>query len=273
MENQTISSEHRQKAVDWIKSKARDIDQGLSILKDASYKPHVVVNFEKNKTRRDIPRKLENQIRLYIRYCTNPVADNPIHFDEVPFFDPEKGLIPDLEKFADREYPPIIKRIVTECSDLYKHRSMLHKDMKAVGEQNDEESMAKRKSIYISMDTASRRLDVLYGYFKEYKKDGTIPPASIFDETLDDTFQPEDSPKEDEKELLMPEDLAELKKMQNNWRTKILKANNQLEYQLDKKGKKPNPMPDGPKRILKEKHLARLEKEKEAIDLKVAELS
>lgn len=270
MDNQIVKTEFRQKAVEWLNSKDRNFDQGISILKDAGYKPFVVENFEKNKSRRDVPDKLLKEIRLYIRYSINP--DSPEHEDEVPFVDPEESFETNIEKLLSNEYPPLVKQLLTEHRDLYTGRSIMHKDLKAVGEQNDEKSTAERKRIGAMIDASSRRMDILWPAFKEYQETGKEPDASLFEKPFDPASIVATPPKEENK-LILPNNMEELKKMSENWRTKLLKAENMLEFQTVKKGTKPNLMPAGPKRILQEKKIAKLKEEKEAIDLKIAELA
>ncbi|MDH6355490.1 hypothetical protein M2132_001833 [Dysgonomonas sp. PH5-45] len=68
----------------------------------------------------------------------------------------------------------------------------------------------------------------------------------------------------------LPDSIEELKKMSENWRTKILKAENMLNYQSEsKKGKEPNPMPEGIKRINLINRILILKKEKANIDAKI----
>ncbi|GAB6122293.1 hypothetical protein [Dysgonomonas termitidis] len=269
----TIKTDSRQQAVDWLNTKERSIDKGLTILKEAGYKPFVVANFEKNRNRSDIPKKLLAEMRGYIRYCTNPDAGSPAHEDEPPLLDPET-FIPQLEKELPEEYPAIVKRLVSEVRELYTARSLQHQALKTTGEGNDEKSNAERKRIGLIIDTASRRMDTLWKAFEAYKQDGTLPDEALFAEP----FDPEKiamevlEPKKEEPTFTLPDDPEALKKMSENWRTKLAKAENRLEYQKDKKGAKPNPMPAGPKRIAQEKRVAQLREEKLAIDTKIAEL-
>lgn len=75
-------------------------------------------------------------------------------------------------------------------------------------------------------------------------------------------------------ELIIPDNLEELKKMSENWRTKILKAENMLNYQSEsKKGKEPNPMPVGNKRTKLEGRIALLKEQKALIDSNIENLS
>lgn len=269
----TPKTEFRQEAIDWQNSKDRSIEKGLAILKKAGYKPTVIENFEKNKDRRDIPKKVLIEMRNYVRYCTKPDINNALHEDELPFINPEEKFS-NIEQLLQKEYPASIKKLLTEFRDLYIERSKQHNALKSVSETNDEKSMAERKRIGVIMDAASRRMDTLWKAFEEYSESGKEPDESLFTEP----FNPEtivkdktDQPKV--KALILPDNVDELKKMSENWRTKISKAENKLNFQSDnKKGKKPNPMPAGPKRITQEKRIAKLKEEKTAIDTKIAEL-
>ena len=272
MDNQKVKIEFRQEAVEWLNSTERDFNKGINILKAAEYKPYVVDNFEKNKNRGDVQKKLLAEIRLYIRYCTNPESGNPIHEDEPPFVDPEKAFETNIETLLSNEYPPLVKQLLTEYRDLYTGRSIMHKDLKAVGEQNDEQSTTERKRLLAIIDASSRRMDVLWPAFEEYRTSGNEPEASLFEKPFDPANIVVIPPKE-VKEFTLPDGVDQLKKMSENWRTKLHKAENMLEFQTAKKGTKPNPMPEGPKRILQEKKISQLKEEKDAIDLKIANLA
>jgi len=269
----TPKTEFRQEAIDWQNSKSRSIEKGLAILKKAGYKPNVVENFERNKDRRDIPKKVLAEIRNYVRYCTKPDANNALHEDELPLINPEEKFS-NIEQLLQEEYPASVKKLLTEFRDLYTERSKQHNALKAVGEANNEKSMVERKRIGIIMDAASRRMDALWKVFEEYKKSGKEPEDSLFEKPFNpETIVKEKTEKKKETIIELPENVDELKKMSENWRSKILKAETKLEYQSEsKKGKKPNPMPAGPKRISQEKRIAKLKEEKTAIDTKLAEL-
>lgn len=268
----TPKTEFRQEAIDWQNSKDRSLEKGLYILKNAGYKPAVIENFEKNKGRRDIPKKVLIEIRNYVRYCTKPDINNAMHEDELPFINPEEKFS-NIEQLLQQEYPTSVKILLTEFHELYTERSKQHNTLKAVGEANDEKSMAERKRIGIIMDAASRRMDTLWKAFEEYRESGIEPNESLFEKPFNpETIVKENSDQTKVKLLPLPDSIEDLKKMSENWRTKIVKSENKLNYQSEKKGTKLNPMPSGPKRITQEKRIAKLKEEKTAIDTKLAEL-
>jgi len=269
-----ISPEVRQKVVDWVNSKSKDLNTGLEILASTGYKPHVCANFIAHKRRQDIPTKLESELRLYLRYYANP--SNSIHQDEELETDEKKELkvLGNIEKeLQNEEYPPIIKQLLTEYSTDYTKRSIAHKELKAVGEDNSEESCEKRKELLFLIACSSLRQDAFWKAFEAFKTDGTLPNDELFaDKYIPAVNEETDENKEKESEFVLATDLDKLKKQSDNWRGKISKAKNQLDFCSDKKEDKPNPMPAGPKRITKEKKVAQLIAEKLQIDTAIANL-
>ncbi len=271
MNTENVKKEFRQQAIDWLNSK-RDLDKGISLLEEAGYKPDVMKNFRKNMTRRDIPRKVETEVRLYIRYCTNPgkvdIDENKLPEDDTDLR--EETFAGTLEKELQNEYPPEVKNLLTEFSDLYKARSMYHKDMKAVGEKNDAESKSERKRIGAMIGASSHRMNELYKHWEAYKADGTLPPEDLFKEPFDPEKKTETKPAETT--VTLPDSPEELKKLKENLRVKIARSENQLLYQSNKKEEKENPMPAGPKREKTEKNLEEMKATQKAVELKLVEL-
>ena len=58
--------------------------------------------------------------------------------------------------------------------------------------------------------------------------------------------------------------------MKKNAGVRLLRTQNKLDYQSDKKGDAPNPMPEGPERVKLETRLENIKKEIEAIDMAIA---
>lgn len=273
------TAEMRQEAIDWLNGK-RDTEKGLEILEKSGYKPHVSAIFRKNVTRKDIPGKVLLEIRNYLRYFATPTSE--VHKDELTEDEISDQLneraLSNIEKeLANEEYPQIIKQLLTEFHGLYQQRSILHKGLKEVGEGNDLKSTTERKRILFVTDAISRRMDALWQAMEAYKADGTLPSEELFATSFDPdkVVVPEDDKKEPEKpksELVLATDVDGLKKQSENWRTKLSKAQNRLDYQDEKKANKPNPMPEGPKRITLIKRIDQLKAEKETIDLALANM-
>lgn len=269
------SSKLREKVANYINKDARrkNVEAGLDLMKETGYKPNVYNLFFENKFRRDIPQKLDRELRNYMRYAIAP--DDTDHQDietEVP--NAENVIIENVEveiKSIDgKEYPDAVKKVLTAYSDLYKQRSILHKKLKQIGESNSDEDVLTRKNIASAIQGISHHMDILWEKFKIYKETGQIPSEEI----LKEPFDPDKKSESDEKpSLALVGDLEGLKKQKENWRIKLMKAENRLLYQSEKKQPKENPMPKGPKRITLEKRIARLKAEKEQIEYAIAEKS
>jgi hypothetical protein len=268
----------REKAIKWLNGK-RDFNAGISLLQETGYKPVVASNIARTGEKIHTRQKLENEIRNYTRYFVSP--ENPLHEDETPELEVNDGVSDKIEKGniqkeLEKEYPDNVKRVLHEFNDLYQHRSMLHKSLKETGESNDSKAVTERKRIGLSMNAISRRLDDLWAAFELYKKDGTEPSYSLFETPFDPGAVDEVEETKNEanipKTIELPDDLISLKKMKENLRIKILKTNNLLIYQSEKKQKKENPIPDSPKKVELEKRLDELKKQKEAVEYKIVAL-
>lgn len=277
MENVDTSKELREKIIGWINSKERNFQSGLKLLQESGYKPHVTKRLEKWGAVDHSAKKLLQELRLYLRYTVS--QDSSIHDDELDGDqgDPDEKFLSRVEKELQQEYPPIVKQLLSEFSGLYNSRSILHKDLKAKGENNDEKTVAERKHILLVIDSTSRRMDVLWKAFSAYKESEQLPDESLFSEPFDPEKEVSEIEKKKDnpdsyKDIDLPADPVALKKMKDNFRINISKTKNKLEYQDEKKGEKPNPMPEGPKRAELEKRLTWLENQKERIEYKIVEM-
>lgn len=269
------SEEIKQEVLDWINSKNRDFSTGLEILKKTGYKPHVTGRLEKKGDSDHSKRALKMELSNYLRFLKNP--KNIIHEDEeeeVPAG--EDVFVSNIEKELKAEYPPIVKKTLEEFHSLYTSRSLFHKQLKEVGEGNDDKSMAERKRIVAIIDATSHRMDDLWAAFNEYKKNEIEPSEELFSEPFDpekvEEVKKEEGAEEPAQKLELPNDLPALEKLKNNLRIKIGKNENKLLYQSEKKEETPNPMPEGPKRAELEKKIEQWKKEKEAVEYKIVEL-
>ncbi|HBB00724.1 MAG: hypothetical protein A2W86_11775 [Bacteroidetes bacterium GWD2_45_23] len=275
-----ISVQLREKVAAYINrdSRRKTVDDGIDLLHQTGYKPNVYENFLKNKFRRDIPQKIDRVLRDYLRYPINP--NDPDHDDienEIPSevnVNIEKVTAEIDQDFANKEYPDVVKRVLTEYSDLYKQRSILHKELKEIGETNSEDAVARRKTIAASILGVSHRMEELWKSYSAYKDSGIVPSDDLFNKPFDpdNPSSPVETKKQDTG-ITLADDIEGLKKQKENWRIKIAKAENKLLYQSEKKLAKENPMPKGPKRITLEKKIERMKVEKEQIEYAIAEQS
>lgn len=158
------------------------------------------------------------------------------------------GAVAAGEPVQAGNYPHVINRIIAESSRLYNERSMLKKQQNTIPDENTPENIEKRRAIIKAIESISDRLDVLYTAKKAYLENNIVPDEQQL-------FPPSGR-------IPLPEtDTGQLIIKRNNLRSSITRAKNMLEYQSQKKGSKPNPMPDCPKRGELEKRIADKEKE------------
>jgi hypothetical protein len=260
--------------IQWINSEKRDFNQGLKLMRAAGYKPHVSKHIEAwgSGDPRSI-RALNMEFRNYLRESRKAIkAKSQRSNPRTPPEDKETQWASNIEKELEQEYPTPIKKALTEFHSLYQRRSILHRELKAIGELNDEKSVNERKRKLTLIDAISRRMDILWGIFEKYKTDSSLPEESFFSQPFDPEQEKEPGQPTGYREYVLPADLEGLKKLKENLRIKISKAKNRLEYQSEKKGEKPNPMLEGPKRAELEKRIVELEKQKETVEYRIVEL-
>jgi hypothetical protein len=192
-------------------------------MKQGGYKPHVVATIEKwgvadGRSMRALNMELRNCLRELRRAAK---AGNTGQTPQPNPVDKGDAFIGNIERELQKEYPAVIKRTLTEFHSLYMRRSILHKELKAAGELNDEKSVKERKEKLGSIDACSLRLrmDILWGFFEKYQADGSLPHESFFNRDFD-LKQDETSGKgkEEETGFVLPADVEELKKMRENLR-------------------------------------------------------
>lgn len=168
---------------------------------------------------------------------------------------------PDLKEVKEefkKQYPKIIRRLKYEYSNLYNERSILHKKMGYIPENNSRQNMDERAKLLKEITDISRRMELIYHYIETYEKDGSIPEEK-------DIWPVE-------KEKVLPEDPAGLKKLKKNLQSSISKDNNRLNFQTTRKQEKLYPMPPGPKRHKIEQRIKKREAEIQLIEQKLMEL-
>jgi hypothetical protein len=161
----------------------------------------------------------------------------------------------ELKKELEKQYPKIIRRLKYEYSNLYNERSILHKKMGYIPQNNTPQNMNDRSNLFQKISKISAEMELIHHFTQQYEKDGTIPEEK------------EIWPVKKEKPL--PEDHAELKKIKKNLQSSISKDNNRLNYQDTKKHEKLNPIPPGPKRQKIEKRIKSRLSEIQAIEQKL----
>lgn len=144
------------------------------------------------------------------------------------------------QKTKDNQVPAEIEKLIKLHADLFKERAIMHEAMGNLPTANTDAINLKRKELSDKIAEHSAKIDILFTAKENFYKTGTIVTlAELFPE------KPADKPKE---EFVFPTDEDGLKKMKKNLQSANTKDQNLLEYQNEKKGNKPAPMPKGPKR-------------------------
>lgn len=194
------------------------------------------------------PEKFIQQIPKY----TRPLADEPAG---------DKIFVPLVSKIPLDQYPKVIRRLKYEYQEQYQQRSILHKEMCKISEENTLNNMTARANLLEEIKVISGKMDYLYCFIGEYEKNGTIP--------LEEIVWP---PTKETPVFELPNDVEELRKLKKNLQTSNTKERNRLLYQQTSKAAKENPIPAGPKRQKYEMKIKKREAEILAIDTKIVEL-
>lgn len=147
-----------------------------------------------------------------------------------------------------KEVPSEVDKAKEMIHENWVKLSKIHRAMYATGESNDKESVAKRKELMKVREPLIERYNSIYeakeGYFA-----GTVTIKQLREvmegKTLEEVLYPK--PSKDETPMEKMSDL-QLAKKAKAAKAAINRAKNQLHYQQDTAAKKPNPMPECPKR-------------------------
>ncbi|MBK9358812.1 MAG: hypothetical protein IPN08_15750 [Bacteroidales bacterium] len=164
------------------------------------------------------------------------------------------------EEKGKNKIPEEVEQVIKEHSKLFNLRAQLHEQMASLPEDNEDETVKKRKNLSDSIEIMSARIDLLFAAKEAFYKEHKLPNLSVlFPEA------PANPPAAEP----LPEDPKELRKLKKNLQTNNTKDQNQLDYQDDKKAAKPNPMPSGPKRLKLETRIKDRHVQIEQIDYKL----
>jgi hypothetical protein len=129
-----------------------------------------------------------------------------------------------LEVANIAEYPPIIRRIITEYAETFQQRSQTHRILTEMPQGNSQALKTKRAEIFDIIKSLSARLEFLYAIRQQFDLNGELP--------LDDEIWPK--PKETV-ETQLPDDPEQLRKMKKNQQSANTKDQNMLDYQSEKR--------------------------------------
>lgn len=157
---------------------------------------------------------------------------------------------------GDSGQPKVIRRIISEFSELYKQRSIAHNQLKRLPPDNRPENVEGRRGLVGQIARYSDRMDELYAAHKSWTETQVLPEENIL---FPVTGIPEPVPQE--------EVGKELTRIRLNLMKSLNSDLNQLSFQSIRKQPVGNPMPAGPKRDLLEKRIKA--KQKKIDDLKL----
>ena len=284
-----------QRATDWLKGR-KDFATGLAVLQESGFKPAVV-----NKLRRDgengpeAAERLEYQMREFVK-AYGVTVDVPDTDPELHIFDGQEapadhdetqqlGIMDTAEKMEagelllEKEEP---REVIHEYAAAYRQREKAIRELAEAGEENDEESMARRKALSDMIEEKTALMERLYPLFEKYQSGEDISVEEVENAINDNpdsstekssatesgaTHTSEDDDLHEGTVNLEGKSREELVKLKKNAGVRLLRTQNKLEYQSDKKGVAPNPMPEGPERVKLEARAENIKKEIEAIDM------
>lgn len=286
--------EARREAVAWLNSAKRDFRLGVNILQKSGYKPIAVGKMAKTGERPHTRQKLEYEMRQMIKVWYNPndprFADVDLDDDARPGEDGGSEAVPetvaqsivaeasaDLQREEDEQpaYPPQIAKVIHTFAERYKQRSILHRQLQALGETNTDEVMKQRKNLAARIGALSDNMKLLAAIRANYDNQVETTDEEL-DAALTEPIVAEERPKDEEEDDtdISALSVEELKKAKANAKSKITKAQNMLLYSSEAKPKDgvENPLPDCPKRVKYEKKIEQQKALVEKIEYRLAEL-
>ena len=151
---------------------------------------------------------------------------------ETPLQDDYEPLIVD-----DPDQPPIIRRIITEFSALYKHRSTAHNSLKGIPPDNRAENVSMRQVIVEKMAGYSSRMEELHAAHRDWLNKKILPDELV--------IYPPKLPKVPKAGILP---LEELSRQRLNLQKSLSRDNNLLHFCTPTKQPMISEMRPGPKR-------------------------
>ena len=260
----------------WVNGNVHDFEVGLSILRDAGFKPGVVsVLTRHGKGAHQSDERLMYHMRDFIRCYANPKAREDtdliigvVEGKEMQPDNQENDKIPSMfsdsvkERLEAGGFPEPIAKVISSYRDAFVKRDKLMRQMAELPETNDEETVEKRRNISDEMKILSDSMERLYPQYKAYITNGSIPVEDTASKAEGDSAGNDSSA-----------DKAELQKKRKSIATKILRAKNMLLYQKETKQELENPLTD-PKKVAKyQAKIDRLTQELHDIDMQIAALA
>lgn len=294
MEGKTVF----QKAVDWINGEKRDFNEGIAILQEQHFKPAVVRKLQRDGTNGPAAaERLEFQMREMVRaygFSVEPDTDPELHvFDgeEAPADHNEEqqlGIMQvagELESGAMQLEQQSPAKVIREYAAAYRQREKAMREMAEVGEKNDEESMTRRKAFSDLIEEKTALMERLYPLFEKYQSGADLSAEEVENALKDNpdssteksaatesgaAHTSEDAAPKTGTDSLEGKSREELVRQKKNAQVRLLRSQNKLLYQSEKKLDKENPMPEGAERTKLEARIRNIEAEIDSLDMAIA---
>lgn len=280
----------RTQAMKWLALPVikRNFAVGLQILGKSGYKPNVHAMLVRKGEQPWTVDKLTTCLRDVIQVYYNP--DDP-RFAEVPDVDDlndrdgehqsvneQESMAKSADTTSFKQMPEVMQLVVKAYADAYKQRAKLARQRTEIGENNDDESVARRKQIGEQMDQLTIYMDVLAPLKEAYDHDGTVPDRATFYSIKNYSMvtkcmaafdqRPKVTVGKVDYHLMYTVQLRTRRKSLTN---QITRKENQLLYQSNSKQAVENPMPDSPKRVKLLKQIESLKAERSKVEYELAE--
>lgn len=280
----------RTQAMKWLALPVskRNFAVGLQILGKSGYKPNVHAMLVRKGEQPWTVDKLTTCLRDVIQVYYNP--DDP-RFAEVPDVDDlndrdgehqsvneQESMAKSADTTSFKQMPEVMQLVVKAYADAYKQRAKLARQRTEIGENNDDESVARRKQIGEQMDQLTSYMDALAPLKEAYDHDGTVPDRATFDSIKNYSMvtkcmaafdqRPKVTVGKVDYHLMYTVQLRTRRKSLTN---QITRKENQLLYQSNSKQAVENPMPDSPKRVKLLKQIESLKAERSKVEYEFAE--
>ena len=279
----------RTQAMKWLALSVnkRNFAVGLQILGKSGYKPNVHAMLVRKGEQPWTVDKLTTCLRDVIQVYYNP--DDP-RFAEVPDVDDlndrdgehqsvneQESMAKSADTTSFKQMPEVMQLVVKAYADAYKQRAKLARQRTEIGENNDDESVARRKQIGEQMDQLTSYMDALAPLKEAYDHDGTVPDRATFDSIKNYSMvtkcmaafdqRPKVTVGKVDYHLMYTVQLRTRRKSLTN---QITRKENQLLYQSNSKQAVENPMPDSPKRVKLLKQIESLKAERSKVEYELA---
>lgn len=280
----------RTQAMKWLALPVskRNFAVGLQILGKSGYKPNVHAMLVRKGEQPWTVDKLTTCLRDVIQVYYNP--DDP-RFAEVPDVDDlndrdgehqsvneQESMAKSADTTSFKQMPEVMQLVVKAYADAYKQRARLARQRTEIGENNDDDSVDRRKQIGEQMDQLTSYMDALAPLKEAYDHDGTVPDRATFDSIKNYSMvtkcmaafdqRPKVTVGKVDYHLMYTVQLRTRRKSLTN---QITRKENQLLYQSNSKQAVENPMPDSPKRVKLLKQIESLKAERSKVEYELAE--